>query len=204
MQMDPSGDALLRRLAGMMTQPALTRAGRYFRLLKENNEMLLQGWDTVTTPQLDEKKDSRNYIMRLTRHVAETMLRDRGTLVVTDMKPPADEPDMRGVMFEIKFDDDGNRSEDREMGNILLRKIINNNIEMILTLGGKLRDTDAPVAIIAMVLQSVGRQEFTATGAMLAAQLQILRDAATAQGFTLDIDPPPLEAWMPPKGAAGH
>lgn len=204
MQMDPSGDALLRRLANAMGQAALTRAGQYFRLLKENNEMLLQGWDTVTTPQADEKKDSRNYIMRLTRHVAETMLRDRGTLVVTDMQPPADEPDMRGVIFEIKFDDDGSRSEDREMGNILLRKIINNNIEMILTIGGKLRDTNAPVAIIAMVLQSVGRQEFTATGEMLSKQLQILHDAATAQGFTLDLAPPPLEAWMPPKGAAGH
>ena len=204
MQMDPSGDALLRRLAGAMGQTALTRAGQYFRLLKENNALLLDTWEQTAHPKPEERTDSSAYLLRVTRHAAETMLRDRGTLVVTDMPPPADKPDTRGVMFDMKFDDDGSRSEDREMGNILLRKIIMNNIEMILTIGGKLRDTDAPVAIIAMVLQTVGRQEFTATGEMLANQLQILQDAAQAQGFTLDIDPPPLAAWMPPKGAAGH
>ncbi len=204
MQMDPSGDALLRRLAGAMGQAALTRAGQYFRLLKENNALLLDTWEQTAHPKPEERTDSRAYLLRVTRHAAETMLRDRGTLVVTDMPPPADKPDTRGVMFEIKFDEDGSRSEAREMGNILLRKIIINNIEMILTIGGKLRDTDAPVAIIAMVLQTVGRQEFTATGEMLANQLQILQDAAQAQGFTLDLAPPALHTWMPPKGAAGH
>lgn len=200
MRMEKTGNAILREIANKMSPATLQVAASYFWHLLENNKQLVDSWEAATKVTEDDRKDSRNLIIRLAKHVCDTQVRDMGSVVYTHV-PNTSGEDVMGLVVEFHLD---TPEEGHELKHMLLKKITLNNLQMVLTIGGKLRDADAPTAVIADMLRSIGLIEFNETAAMLRGQVDLLKQAAAQKGAAITTEPPPLDAWLPPKGAPGH
>lgn len=199
MKMMSAGNLVLQEVARRMSPAALQVAAGYFTTLLENNQQLLDSWEAVTEPTPEEKKDPRLLIIRLAKHVCDTQVRDMGSVTYTDAKPKGE--DVIGMLVHFHLDPP---EEGHELKHMLLQRITMNNLEMVLKVGGKMRDSGAPATIIGFMLYSVGKIEFTETGEMLRGQVDLLKQVAAEKGVPLHTSPPPLDAWLPPKGAPGH